>query len=138
MTNLGTLGGASSFATQTSADGAVVVGRSGTAGGVNHAFRWSGGIMTDLGTFGGTGGAACRACSAETARRGGWKRQDCRQLQRPMPSAGVAASWLISARLAGTFSTAYGVSADGAVVIGRATAAGDVERRPPSAGAAAS
>ena len=127
MTNLGTLGGASSFATQTSADGAVVVGRSGTAGGVNHAFRWSGGIMTDLGTFGGTGSAAYGMSADGAVVVGSARIAGKPETHAFRWSGGVMADL---GTLGGTFSTAYGVSADGAVVIGRATAAGDVERRP--------
>jgi probable HAF family extracellular repeat protein len=53
MTDLGTLpGDSSSYATGINASGQVV-GYSGTAGGAQHAFLYSNGMMTDLGTLGG-------------------------------------------------------------------------------------
>lgn len=54
LVDLGTLsGGTSSNALGVSADGSVVVGLSNVPGSVAHAFRWTGGGMVDLGTFGG-------------------------------------------------------------------------------------
>jgi probable HAF family extracellular repeat protein len=53
MTDLGTLGGSYSYAYGIN-DSGQVVGYSRTAGGLDHAFMWSGGTMTDLGTLGGT------------------------------------------------------------------------------------
>jgi probable HAF family extracellular repeat protein len=50
MSDLGSLGG-SSYATGISADGSVVVGYSGTTA---QAFRWTGGVMTGLGTLSGS------------------------------------------------------------------------------------
>lgn len=70
MYDLGTLGGASSYAFDVSADGAVVVGYAKTSSDADHAFRWvlgaNGGVtgnpqMYDLGTLG--GGASSRALS---------------------------------------------------------------------------
>lgn len=52
MTDLGTLGGNQSYATAIN-DAGQVTGTSYTAAGVEHAFRWEGGVMTDLGTLGG-------------------------------------------------------------------------------------
>jgi probable HAF family extracellular repeat protein len=58
MTDLGTLpGGAGSTATGINASGQIV-GYSGTADVSNHAFLYSNGIMTDLGTLGGNSSAA--------------------------------------------------------------------------------
>lgn len=54
MTDLGTLGGAQSFAWGSSANGSVVIGSAETADGQEHAFRWSSAAgMADLGTLGG-------------------------------------------------------------------------------------
>jgi probable HAF family extracellular repeat protein len=50
MTDLGTLGGASSQATKINNSG-VVIGTSDNAAGVWHGFRWNNGAMTDLGAF---------------------------------------------------------------------------------------
>jgi probable HAF family extracellular repeat protein len=57
MVNLGTLGGTNSQANGLSADGLVVVGSSDIAGGGFHPFRWTGGVMTDLGSLGGNSSA---------------------------------------------------------------------------------
>src|SRR5207302_3881165 len=52
FTDLGTLGGSTSVARGIN-DNAVVAGGADTANGARHAFSWSAGVMTDLGT--GTG-----------------------------------------------------------------------------------
>lgn len=52
MTDLGTLGGTSSYGSSINNSGQVA-GGSETVGGQRHAFRYSGGVMTDLGTLGG-------------------------------------------------------------------------------------
>lgn len=53
LVDLGTLGGADSYAYAVNASGQVV-GKAATADGTTHAFLYSGGSMHDLGTFGGT------------------------------------------------------------------------------------
>ena len=53
MTDLGTLGGTTSYATAIN-DRGQVVGNSPTIAGVTHAFLYGDGAMTDLGTLGGT------------------------------------------------------------------------------------
>ena len=52
ITQLGTLGGANSYATAINNDGQVI-GHAGTTSGFDHAFLESGGIMIDLGTLDG-------------------------------------------------------------------------------------
>ena len=61
MTDLGTLGGPSSYARSVSADGGTVVGYSTDAGGRQRAFSYQGGVMRDLGTLGGTTSYAWRS-----------------------------------------------------------------------------
>jgi probable HAF family extracellular repeat protein len=53
MTDLGTLGGKSSGANAISPLG-LVVGSSFTRDNLSHAFFWQNGVMTDLGTLGGS------------------------------------------------------------------------------------
>lgn len=57
MTDLGTLGGSTSFANGINDEG-VIVGDSYTAGNADHAFSYSNGKMTDLGTLGGSSSQA--------------------------------------------------------------------------------
>src|SRR5262245_57737390 len=63
ITDLGTLGGASSYAYGLSPTG-YVVGTAQTAAGLSHAFLYRDGEMTDLGTL---GGAASTALGVNTA-----------------------------------------------------------------------
>jgi probable HAF family extracellular repeat protein len=64
MTDLGTLGGKSSVAYAISPSG-LVVGSSFTRDGLSHAFLWQNGVMTDLGSLGGTS-------HAQAVNRAGW------------------------------------------------------------------
>jgi len=58
VTDLGTLGGSSSWPTCINTSGQIV-GYSDTSNAVSHAFLYSGGTMTDLGTLGGSDSYAC-------------------------------------------------------------------------------
>jgi len=72
MQDLGTLGGAESYATAVSADGNVVVGWSLDANGNRRAFRWTSQTgMQDLGTLGGRWSEA-KAVSADGSVVVGW------------------------------------------------------------------
>jgi len=55
FTDLGTLGGATSSASDVNTSGQVV-GKAENASGLAHAFIWTDGVMNDLGTLGGQGG----------------------------------------------------------------------------------
>ena len=74
--NIGTLGGSQAFlggSNNISADGTVVVGASNITGNLErHAFRWSGGVMTDIGTAAAApiaGPTACRAMAMSLSAR---------------------------------------------------------------------
>jgi probable HAF family extracellular repeat protein len=58
VTDLGTLGGRTSQGIGVSADGRMVVGDAETADHQTHAFLYQNGVMSDLGTLGGTGSVA--------------------------------------------------------------------------------
>lgn len=53
VTDLGTLGGTQSIASDINNSGQIV-GNSAVSSGINHAFTYANGVMTDLGTLGGT------------------------------------------------------------------------------------
>ena len=116
--DLGTLGGAYSFATAVSADGSVVVGDSYTANNAaRHAFRWTtSGGMADLGTLGGRFSEA-RAVSADGSVVVG-------NSDTANNAASHAFRWTTSGGMAdlgtlgGAYSFASAVSADGSVVVG--------------------
>jgi probable HAF family extracellular repeat protein len=116
MQDLGTLGGYWSEAYGVSADGSVVVGWAFNAAGHDRAFRWTAsGGMQDLGTLGGycQRGLWCFRRRLRGGRLG---------LQRRIQDR--AFRWTASGgmqnlgTLGGIESAAYGVSADGSVVVG--------------------
>jgi probable HAF family extracellular repeat protein len=125
MQDLGTLGGNRSVAYGVSADGAVVVGWADNAAGQQRAFRWR--LLV-----------SCKT-SARWAAMGAWL-----GMFQPMapwwsaglptpqgdlvPFAGRMVSCKTSARWAAIMSVAYGVSADGAVVVGYAYNAAGQQR----------
>lgn len=139
MQDLGTLGGARSWAFRVSADGNVVVGASDISDSSNtyHAFRWVKGAndgvssnpeMYDLGTLGGNNSEALNVSddgsvvvgSSETPD-GSWRafrwtaKDGMESVEAWLSKAGV------SVPFNGDFEEASGVSADGSVVVGTTT-----------------
>ncbi|MBP1851924.1 autotransporter domain-containing protein [Rhizobium halophytocola] len=124
MEDLGSLSGGDSFAFGTNIDGSVVVGDAGTEDRHFHAFRWTEATgMEDLGTLAQNGGhSAARAVNSDGTTVVGFSET----------SDGFthAFRWTASGMedlqaLGGNYSYAYGVSADGSVVVGQAATAGD-------------
>jgi len=113
LTWFGTLGGSRSDARAVSSDGSVVVGAANDLNGNPRAFRWTlaTGIQ-DLGTLGGDGSEATDV-SADGSVIVGWS-SDANNIYR-------AFKWTAATGMqdlgAGDYSKAYGVSADGSVII---------------------
>lgn len=122
MTSLGTLGGNDSYANAVSADGTTIVGSSELVGTTTyHAFRWVNGIMTDLGTLGGDTSSAVAVSADGSVVVGNSQTSDlvpayALQLTRAFRWTGGVMTDLGS--LGGGYSTAVGVSSNGAVVVG--------------------
>ena len=112
LTDLGTLGGNSSVTYGVSADGSVVVGYSFT-GSDYRAFRWSGGVMTNLGTLGGF--SIAYGVSADGSVVVGYS--DTGSATHAFRWTGAGGMTDLG-HLGGNYSIAYGVSADGSVVVG--------------------
>ena len=121
MLDLGTLGGTYSSFSAVSADGAVIVGSAGIAGGASHAFKYSGSTMLDLGTLGGTNSSAS-AVSADGAVIVGYSNLAGDISSHAFKYSG--STMLDLGTLGGTSSYADSVSADGKVIVGYADVAG--------------
>jgi len=122
MTDLGTLGGAHSFAAAVSADGSVVVGNSYTTNNAAyHAFRWTtSGGMADLGTLGATySGVLAVSADGKTVVGSSGTINGGNHAFRWTTSGGMADL----GTLGGALSFATAVSADGSVVVGGADTA---------------
>lgn len=124
--NLGTLGGEFSFFQALSEDGAVVVGLSSLNRNRYHAFRWHNGRMADLGTLGGNYSEAAAVSASGAVVVGSAAIAGSRESRafRWTESTGMLSveEWLEAAgvEVSDTLHTeqAYGVSADGATVVG--------------------
>jgi probable HAF family extracellular repeat protein len=139
MRDLGTLGGNSSVANGVSADGSVVVGGATNAANRLRAFRWrltdpntGAGVMQDLGTLGGEIHSWARGVSADGSIVVGWSYNITMQLRAfrwrltdPNTGAGVMQDL---GTLGGSTSRAWGVSADGTIVVGDAYDAAGQDR----------
>jgi len=125
MYNLGTLpGGGWSIAFGVSADGSVVVGSADNADRQMRVFRWANGVMQDLGTLGGYYYSQAWGVSADgsvvvgTSTYADGQQRAFRWVLTD-PATGAGTMYDLST-LGGSDSYAYGVSADGSVVVGEA------------------
>ena len=121
MVDLGTLGGNTSSANATNVDGSVVVGSSFLANGVdNHAFRWTQASgMLDLGTLGG-GTVSSASCVSENGDVIGGRAYLSNGESRAYRWT-QALGMVDLGTLGGNYSTAFGMSADGSVIVGEST-----------------
>ncbi|MCX6920128.1 MAG: autotransporter domain-containing protein [Verrucomicrobia bacterium] len=110
-------GGNYSSAHAVSADGAVVVGEAGNDSNEYRAFRWTRGVMTDLGTLGGYYSYPS-AVSADGAVVVGYAYNASNQQRAFHWTRGVMTDL---GTLGGSISYADAVSSNGAVVVGRAS-----------------
>jgi probable HAF family extracellular repeat protein len=111
LTDLGTLGGTTSGAAGVN-DNGQVAGAAATPGGTSHAFLYSGGVMTDLGTLGGTFSSGADAINSAGEVVG--QASTSAGLQHAFLYSGGAMSDL--GTLGGTFSVAQGINAAGSIV----------------------
>lgn len=126
ITDLGTLGGDFSFATDVSCDGSVVVGFSELADNVNeHAFLWTevGGLL-DLGTSNGSSGFS-RAFGVSSDGSVVVGEEGDRPFSATRPFLWTAAGGFQDLASIGS---AYAITADGSVVVGQANYPGTAFR----------
>ncbi|MBP7565420.1 MAG: autotransporter domain-containing protein [Burkholderiaceae bacterium] len=129
LQSLGTLGGNTSYAYGVNASGDVVVGYSPDAGGTETAFRWTSGAMASLGLLnGGTRsrayavnamgdvvvGSARDGLAGNVSRAFRWQGGVMQSIEQWLANAGVAVD-----PSAAKTDVAYGVSADGSIVVGQ-------------------
>lgn len=120
---LGTLpGGTRSVAHGASADGSVVVGYSSVTGGTTHAFRWTLAGMNDLGTLAGDTNSVAYATNADGTIIVGSSSPSSRAVRWVYPEPAQVLAPLPSHTPGQNFSDALGISGNGAVVVGWATA----------------
>ena len=135
LTGLGTPGGHNSAAAlDVSADGAVVVGYASGLGGVQHGFRWSGGVMEVLGDLsgGGADAAAAFAVSADGSTVVGRGRGATGDEAVVWQGGGLTTLPHLPGTPASHDAGALGVSADDRVVVGYdAVVVASVQRRVP-------
>ncbi|NLO91577.1 MAG: hypothetical protein GX410_06270 [Elusimicrobia bacterium] len=115
MTDIGTLGGSTSWAWSVSGNGSITVGESKITGDTEtHAFKYVGTTMTDLGTLGGTWSTARGISSDGTVIVGNSKLStgDTRAFKY------VGTTMTDLGTLGGTASGAYAASSDGSVIVG--------------------
>ncbi|MBS0535506.1 MAG: autotransporter domain-containing protein [Proteobacteria bacterium] len=115
-------GGVYSNAFGLSADGTVVAGQADGADGFPRAFRWSGGVMTNLGTLGGNTSYGLGVSGDGSAVVGYSNLADNTTYHAFRWSGGVMTDL---GTLGGTHSEAHAVSADGATVVGYAQITGN-------------
>jgi len=108
FTNIGTLGGIVADARGISADGSIIVGSSTLANGSTRAFKYVGTTMTDIGTLDGKSTVATAISADGSVIVGGSGVHAFKYVGTTMTDIGSL----------GGSSTAYGVSANGSVIVG--------------------
>jgi len=120
--DLGTLGGCCGEAWGASWDGTVIVGYSSTVDGPEHAFRYTIGVMQDLGTLPDTSRSAAYDVSADGNIVVGkaWKADTVGRAFRWTPTRGMEDLNVVFAHILGNarLTAAYGVSLDGRYIVG--------------------
>lgn len=125
LQELGTLGGNMAIGSAVSADGSTVVGESNLSNnGLEHAFRWAGDSMEDLGVLPGGQQSWARAVSADGSVVVG----DSDTATYSQGFRWTRATGLVRMTGSGQSTAAEGVNADGSVVVGAVLLPGGRER----------